>query len=561
MVVLSHTLADPHLVQLNHWLSNRTLRNFLQNYSENVWPEVVKMLSLLGIYALQYSSSARNGASSVPGTSPAVGQMNTAGERGHTPSSGSTAPAVPSSVVWSLEDLENLVYHCANEEEWPSELKPELFRGISQAMPFRKPNAQWRKGNKAVFRPRGLHDKSTPTSGQNAKQTVPTQAVYEPDAANPEKAIKRDVYPTWWPDGSSHSAKIRAYNNAAEEVKKARRLLKEQHRKTFSPIKEEEMYSGGQYNYDESSSTTSGAEYYREKKAKERIGAAAKQEYLRNNNCGGRMAGSRAGGGAKGGPRFPRGDDRPALGAGVLLDNYSDMSLGLDSADCIHAMNECTKSPKAWSVSFPANSASKDSNADSEQPSEQEQKRTRAYASERRWDSGIPTLAVSRKKGVSAVELAQSFMANPALRKAFASPLSSGSVSPGVGLAARADLAGGAAAMVGRRPPLSPSASPSPRAKEHRSPVREVRSDLDTPLDERRPRPWAAAYNMHSRERPKSSGASGTSDRRGGKPPNSFVAWNEAHERRGPMVSGAELETMLSQEELSYNSSVQNYRA
>ncbi len=120
----SHQRDNYHLC-IGNWLSNRTFRNFLGQYSEGVWTDVVKTCALLGIYTLQYKSVDGEG------------------------------------TVWSLEDLEHLVEFLQHEKQFPEELSPSFLRplrNIPAAARYRKPDAAWRKGdNGAVFRPRGTH--------------------------------------------------------------------------------------------------------------------------------------------------------------------------------------------------------------------------------------------------------------------------------------------------------------------------------------------------------------------------------------------------------------------
>ncbi|CAD7926092.1 unnamed protein product [Amoebophrya sp. A120] len=548
MVILSHRLGDPHLVELQSWLSNRTLRNFLSHYSEDVWPHVVKTMVLLGIYALQYSGNNHTSTTtpSMLAGSKKAGNKKQQGKDAETSGTadGSSAnrnssaePRTPGNndnVVWSMEDLENLLRFCANEEEWPKQLQPELFRGAwgEKVCAYRKPNGQWRAGQKEVYRPRGPHDKSTPS--------FPTQTVYEPDEAQ----TKASVYPTWWSDQGEKKARQRTQvlTAADYQLKKIRdrNLRQARERKRPEPILEEDStYSSSSFTEQEI------IERFRREKAKKRE-QRIRNAISRGGERGGAMPSSRRGpvvGGQTLREEFLHGGDFRNKNNGYYDPGYQEpasyasSSLGVDSADCVHALNECTKSPKAWSVSFPSTRGPGSTTVEQQKPSYQPpsySSRPAPFAHHRR----------RKRDGQSAVELTRSFLANPALRQAFGSP---GSTSP-VGSRSPSPYDRGGGRGLGVENVSSPGGYSTAKGSCSHTPGSAL------PLDERRPRPWAAAYNMSER--------SEYSERReavGDRPPNSFVAWHEGTSKGtsaadGVGGTGVDLEELLVREESDFRS-------
>ena len=85
MVLTNLSKQDNYNIPISDWLSNRTLRNFLSNHSESTWPEVVKIIALLGVFTLNYKS-----------------------EDGE-------------NTRWGHDDLRCLVDYIQKEKQWPEE--------------------------------------------------------------------------------------------------------------------------------------------------------------------------------------------------------------------------------------------------------------------------------------------------------------------------------------------------------------------------------------------------------------------------------------------------------
>lgn len=101
---------EEYYVCIGRWLSNRTLRGFLANYTECVWPEVVKSLCMIAVYTLQYPYL-RN--------SP-HGDLN------------KNCTTQDDSILWTLEELMLLINYVEEEGRWPVELNPRKIFGPTQ---------------------------------------------------------------------------------------------------------------------------------------------------------------------------------------------------------------------------------------------------------------------------------------------------------------------------------------------------------------------------------------------------------------------------------------------
>ncbi|CAD7954593.1 unnamed protein product [Amoebophrya sp. A25] len=386
---IAHANRDPLSIHLQDWLSNRTLRNFLGQYSENVWGEVVKSLVLLAIFALQLHQE--------DPSKPVEAQQ------------------------WTLEDLDSLLRYCVHEGQWPEggeTFKPENFRipfgegsagnvadGLGGVIKFRKPGAQWRKGNTTVFRPRGPHDKSGgagPPKGQ--PDPVPEQTVYRGDGTvSTKKLTRKAVYPTWWGDPKPSKQQLqRALRRIRDENAKQKhqlRILEERQGQTEHIVGEDLDWEAGGSSASSYSTYSSavddnagGSEAGTSSYAQQHEHQGGEDSEV-GNYGGGRnrsphdpdfnpyAPAPRAGG--RGGGKYvdvqsrirgpnnlrsdhadrrhktrcrsrlgPTGDDRIVLG--TADDPFALDPSAMDSIDRVHVLNECTKSPKAWTVTFPS---------------------------------------------------------------------------------------------------------------------------------------------------------------------------------------------------------------